>query len=46
MVGAALARRLAFRLPAGFSSAEIPAEVQFDLTETWVDDAPARAALT
>jgi beta-glucosidase len=35
----------AFRLLAGFSSAEIVAEAGFDLTETWIDDSPTRAAL-
>ena len=35
----------AFRLLAGFSSAEIVAEAAFELTETWIDDSPARAAL-
>ena len=35
----------AFRLRASFSSAEIVAEAAFDLTETWIDKSPARAAL-
>jgi beta-glucosidase len=36
----------AFRLLAGFSGAEIVAEADFELSETWIDESPARATRT